>query len=161
MNLDLGSRLKIRSSIHVAAEPLPLFWPMRTFIHHNPLHALETMPFDEAVRYGERLFGGRVFLSREAYQAYLADGEVDRAALAAAVEAFSAAQDVPAGVDLPRWLMALLVANGLLQAALAVALALLIRDAFDLLIVAAPDAGGLSLMQTGTGLLLIAVASAA
>ena len=56
--------------------------------------------------------------------------------------------------------MALLVANGLLQAALAVALALLIRDAFDLLIVVAPDSGGLSLMQTGTGLLLIAVASA-
>ena len=33
MSLSLGSRLKIRSMIHVAAEPLPLFWPMRTFIH--------------------------------------------------------------------------------------------------------------------------------
>ena len=48
MSLELGRRLKIRSSIHVAAEPLPLFWPMRTFIHHNPLHGLEHLPFEEA-----------------------------------------------------------------------------------------------------------------
>ena len=59
-----------------------------------------------------------------------------------------------------RWLMVQLVVNGLLQAMLAVALALLIRDAFDLLMVTAPDSGGISLMQTGGGLLLVAFASA-
>ena len=25
---------------------------MRTFVHHNPLHGLEDLPFDEAVRQG-------------------------------------------------------------------------------------------------------------
>jgi len=37
MSLSLGRRLKIRATVHVAGEPIPFFWPMRTFIHHNPL----------------------------------------------------------------------------------------------------------------------------
>ena len=41
MSLTLGQKLKIRSMVYVAAEPIPFFWPMRSFIHHNPLHGLE------------------------------------------------------------------------------------------------------------------------
>jgi hypothetical protein len=48
VSIPLGLRLKIRAMIHVAAEPIPYFWPMRTFIHHNPLHGLEHLPFKEA-----------------------------------------------------------------------------------------------------------------
>ena len=44
MSNFLGMSLKIRSMIHMAAEPIPFFWPMRTFIHHNPLHGLEHLP---------------------------------------------------------------------------------------------------------------------
>ena len=65
MSLSLGIRLKIRSMIHVAAEPLPLFWPMRTFIHHNPLHGLEHLTFHAAATRGAELFRARAFLWRK------------------------------------------------------------------------------------------------
>jgi uncharacterized protein YbcC (UPF0753/DUF2309 family) len=53
MGLALDRKLKIRSMVYVAGEPIPYFWPMRNFIHHNPLHGLEKLPFAQAV---ERVF---------------------------------------------------------------------------------------------------------
>ncbi|EIJ34436.1 DUF2309 domain-containing protein [Thiothrix nivea] len=108
MNNFLGMSLKIRSMIHMAAEPIPFFWPMRTFIHHNPLHGLEHLPFPEAVEQGSKLFHGRAYLPRSLYQAYLDEGKVDRNALAAEISAFLAGRENTTGLALPRWLLALL-----------------------------------------------------
>ncbi len=108
MSLSLGQSLKIRAMVHVAAEPIPFFWPMRTFIHHNPLHGLEHLPFTEAVQQGERLFHARGFLPRSAYQQYLAEGKVDRERLVARVAAFAAARTAIPEIDLERWLLAAL-----------------------------------------------------
>ncbi len=71
--------------VHMAAEPIPNFWPMRTFIHHNPLHGLEELPFPQAVARGEALFHGRGFLRRADYQRWLADGRIDRDSLEASI----------------------------------------------------------------------------
>ncbi|MFN2381736.1 MAG: DUF2309 domain-containing protein [Guyparkeria sp.] len=87
MTLSLGRGLKIRSMVHMAAEPIPNFWPMRTFIHHNPLHGLEDLPFPEAVERGEELFHGRGFLPRADYQRLFHEGRVDRDTLEASVAA--------------------------------------------------------------------------
>jgi uncharacterized protein len=106
--LKLGTRLKIRSMIHVAAEPLPFFWPMRTFIHHNPLHGLEHLPFEQAVEQGARLFHARRALPRSEYQRYLAEGKVNREALTNAVSEFVSAGESIAGIDLQEWLLQLL-----------------------------------------------------
>lgn len=74
-NLD-ARRMRIRGIVRVAAEALPAFWPMRTFVHHNPLHGLEDLPFDQAVRQGERLFGGRGYLSGDQYRGYMRSGRI-------------------------------------------------------------------------------------
>ncbi|MFO7808799.1 DUF2309 domain-containing protein [Guyparkeria sp.] len=87
MTLSLGRGLKIRSMVHMAAEPIPNFWPMRTFIHHNPLHGLEDLPFPEAVERGEELFHGRGFLPRSDYQRLFNEGRVDRDTIEASVAA--------------------------------------------------------------------------
>ena len=108
MTLSLGQKLKIRAMIYVAGEAIPFFWPMRSFIHHNPLHGLEHMTFDAAVERGQRLFHARGYLPRSVCQRYLAEGQIDREVLATAVDAFAAAQPDTAGIDLARWLMALL-----------------------------------------------------
>lgn len=108
MSLTLGQKLKIRSMIYVAAEPIPFFWPMRSFIHHNPLHGLEELPFREAVQEGGRLFHGRCFLPRSSYQAYLAQDRIDRDHLVASVARFVAERPGIAGIDLQHWLMTLL-----------------------------------------------------
>ena len=112
MNLALGRRLKIRAMVHVAGEPIPFFWPMRTFIHHNPLYGLEHLPFEQAVGEGERLFHARGFLPRPLQQRYLASGQVDLAALEDQVARFLALQPHVADLDLHRLLMTLLTEIG-------------------------------------------------
>ena len=108
MSLTLGRRLKIRAMTYVAGEPISYFWPMRSFIHHNPLQGLEHLPFEQAVAEGERLFHGRGYLPRAVYQRYLAAGQVDVTVLATEVERFSAAQEPLPGIALPQLLMALM-----------------------------------------------------
>ena len=52
MTLELGASLRVRALVYVAGERIPFFWPMRGFIHHNPLHGFEHMPFEQAVEAG-------------------------------------------------------------------------------------------------------------
>ena len=107
-SLSKGQRLSIRSMIYVASEQIPFFWPMRTFIHHNPLHGMEDLPFEQAVQEGKRLLHGRVFLRRPVYQMYFQQGKVDRDDLEKQVSEFVAKRDALDGIDLQQWLMALL-----------------------------------------------------
>ncbi|MCB1819652.1 MAG: DUF2309 family protein, partial [Gammaproteobacteria bacterium] len=109
----MGEKLNIRAMVYVAAEPIPYFWPMRSFIHHNPLHGLEDMPFETAVEQGRRLFHARGYLPRSEYQRYLKQGSVDYAALESGIGEFAAQHAVPSGIDLARWLLTLVTATGL------------------------------------------------
>jgi len=108
MSLTLGEKLKVRSMIYVAAKPVPFFWPMRAFIHHNPLHGLEDLPFEEAVVAGSKIFHGRTFLPRATYQSYLEDGRVDEDKINFLLKEFVDGQEAPAGLDGLRWCQQLL-----------------------------------------------------
>jgi len=108
MSLSKGKRLSIRSMIYVASEQIPFFWPMRTFIHHNPLHGMEDLPFEQAVQEGKRLLHGRVFLRRPIYQMYLQQGKVDKDNLTSQIATYVSKRDAIPGIDLHQWLMALL-----------------------------------------------------
>lgn len=108
MSLSLGRRLRIRSMIYVAGEPIPFFWPMRNFIHHNPLHGLEDLSFEQAVQEGKRLLHGRVFLRRTVYQRYLKQGKVDTDELNRQLLTFMGEQQNISDVALQPWLMGVL-----------------------------------------------------
>jgi len=108
MSLTLGMKAEIRSLIFVASEPVPLFWPMRTFIHHNPLQGLEKLKFEDAITEGERLFHGKGFLHRNAYQTYYQEGKISHQSLTKFVDDFLGQYEPVAGVDLQNWLMTLL-----------------------------------------------------
>ena len=69
-----AERMEVRSYVQLAGEAIAQYWPMRTFIHHNPLHGLENLPFDQAVKRGEQLFGGRGYLPNGAYRRYFEQG---------------------------------------------------------------------------------------
>jgi uncharacterized protein YbcC (UPF0753/DUF2309 family) len=104
----LGQHLQIRSMIYVAGEPIPYFWPMRSFIHHNPLHGLEHLPFVKAVAKGTQLFEARGFLRRSQYQQMLAEGNIRPEALREEVDRFVDKYPDSPGVDLKTWLLRIL-----------------------------------------------------
>ncbi len=108
MSISLGLRLKIRSIIHVAAEPIPFFWPMRTFIHHNPLHGLEHLPFEDALKLGAKLFHGRTFLPRVIYQKYLHEGKVARETLSSGIKRFLDTREGIGEIPLEHWMTTLM-----------------------------------------------------
>ena len=69
-------RMALRSQVKLASESVAPYWPMRTFIHHNPLHELESRSFHEAVQRGQQLLGGRGYLPNEHYRLYYRAGRI-------------------------------------------------------------------------------------
>ncbi len=73
-----AQRMELRSHVELAGEAIAAYWPMRTFIHHNPLHGLEHLPFDQAVKRGEQLLGGKGYLAGALYRRYFAQGRISQ-----------------------------------------------------------------------------------
>src|SRR4249920_1834847 len=74
---DLESRrMELRGIVHLAGEVIAQYWPMRTFVHHNPLHSLEYLPFTETVRRGQQFLGGKGYLPGDQYRQYLKSGRI-------------------------------------------------------------------------------------
>jgi uncharacterized protein YbcC (UPF0753/DUF2309 family) len=71
-------RMELRGIVRLAGEIIGQYWPMRTFVHHNPLHSLEYLRFHEAVGRGRQLLGGQGYLSCEVYRGYLRSGRIRR-----------------------------------------------------------------------------------
>ncbi len=69
-------RMELRGVVKLAGEVIAQFWPMRTFVHHNPLHSLEYLPFEETVRRGKQFMGGNGYLPGQMYRKYLASGRI-------------------------------------------------------------------------------------
>ncbi len=79
-------RMELRSYVQLAGEAVSPYWPMRTFIHHNPLHGLESLPFEQAVQQGQNLFGGRGYLGNQDYRRHLVSGRITEHDLLTALE---------------------------------------------------------------------------
>ena len=69
-------RMELRGVVKLAGEIIAQYWPMRTFVHHNPLHSLEYLPFEETVRRGKQFMGGNGYLSGYLYRDYLKSGRI-------------------------------------------------------------------------------------
>ncbi len=82
-------RIEVRSLIHLAGESISHFWPMQTFIHHNPLHGLEHLPIHQAIAQAETFLGGRGYLSNREFRDLYRQGRVFEEAITDAVVPFS------------------------------------------------------------------------
>jgi uncharacterized protein YbcC (UPF0753/DUF2309 family) len=69
-------RMELRGIVRVAGEVIAQYWPMRTFIHHNPLHSLEYLPFETTVRHGRKFLGGYGYVSGKTFRGYLRSGRI-------------------------------------------------------------------------------------
>ncbi len=66
----------LSQAIERAARLLPAQGPITEFIHHNTLHSLESMRFEEAVVAGGEILGCEPFLSEEQYRLELRRGRI-------------------------------------------------------------------------------------
>ncbi len=75
-SLSQEDRGQLRQIVLDACEPIAPFWPMRTMVAQNPIHGLEYLPFDEAVRKGHDLLGGNGYLANEEYRQFHRNGRI-------------------------------------------------------------------------------------
>ncbi|MCA9606984.1 MAG: DUF2309 domain-containing protein [Myxococcales bacterium] len=75
-NESASPRERIAGALEHARHILPTQAPIRVFVHHNTLHALEDLPFEEAVVRGAEIFGGEPYESEEAFARHLASGRI-------------------------------------------------------------------------------------
>ncbi len=76
--LSPEERSQIRQTVMQASEPIAPFWPMRTMVAQNPIHGLEYLPFDQAVRKGKDLLGGNGYLANEEYRQFYQNGRITK-----------------------------------------------------------------------------------
>jgi uncharacterized protein YbcC (UPF0753/DUF2309 family) len=72
----------IERTVESAAERVQQAWPLHSFVTTNPLGGFEEMPFREAVREAEALFGGRGYPEPDVFRRALREGRIDRSILA-------------------------------------------------------------------------------
>ena len=90
-------RMELRGLIRLSSEVIAQYWPMRTFVHHNPLHSLEYLPFEEAVKRGRHLLGGHGYLRGDVYRNYVRSGRIRPHDLDAALRPLARAEHATLG----------------------------------------------------------------
>ena len=76
--LSPEDRDRVRQMVLNASEPIAPFWPMRTMVAQNPIHGLEYLPFDQAVRKGKDLLGGNGYLANGEYRQFYRNGRITK-----------------------------------------------------------------------------------
>lgn len=66
----------IAGAIEHIAHWLPTQGPIKDFIHHNTLHAVQHLPFHEGVAVAAKVFGARSYLPLAEYQAMYRNGRI-------------------------------------------------------------------------------------
>lgn len=71
-----AQRTELRTLVRLASEIVAQYWPMRTFVHHNPLHGLEELHFEEATRRAREVLGGMGYLPNDVFRGYVRTGRI-------------------------------------------------------------------------------------
>ncbi|MGD8909367.1 MAG: DUF2309 domain-containing protein [Chromatiales bacterium] len=79
-------RAQIRQLVADLDHLLPAQAPIKDFVHHNTLHGLQHLPFQEALGRARRLTGARGYLPAQRYQAHYAEGRIRREDLLAVID---------------------------------------------------------------------------
>ncbi len=92
-------RDQVRQIVLNASEPIAPFWPMRTMVAQNPIHGLEYLTFDQAVRKGKDLLGGNGYLANEKYREFFRNGRIARESFERAFARIGPCPDGQAAVE--------------------------------------------------------------
>ncbi|MET0503628.1 MAG: DUF2309 domain-containing protein, partial [Candidatus Binatia bacterium] len=90
-------RMELRALIRLSSDIIAYYWPMRMFVHHNPLHGLEGHHFDDAAGRAQQSLGGKGYLSNEMFRDYFHSGRILPRHLDLALKPFVRDQSVKLG----------------------------------------------------------------
>jgi hypothetical protein len=65
---------------------VPHYWPIGSFIHHNPLKGFEDMHFKEALHKAQKIFGGKVYMDSSYFMDLYNQGKIDISSLEANIK---------------------------------------------------------------------------
>lgn len=76
-----GELFNLNEAIEHIAHWLPCQGPIKDFIHHNTLHAVQHYPFHEAIAVASKVFGAKSYLPLADYQVRFKEGRINQRAL--------------------------------------------------------------------------------
>ncbi|GAB6078187.1 DUF2309 domain-containing protein [Hydrogenobaculum acidophilum] len=68
----------IQTYLNNVKKYIPHYWPMTTFVHHNPLHGFEDMPFKEALKKASKLYKAKVYMESSYYTELYKEGAIKK-----------------------------------------------------------------------------------
>jgi len=89
----------LRELVLSSSDVIAHYWPMRTFVHHNPLHSLEDLHFEEAIRRGKKFVGGNGYLPNEVFRDYIRSGRILPEHLECALAPLATASQITLGTS--------------------------------------------------------------
>ena len=99
-SISQKDRDQVRQIVLSASEPIAPFWPMRTMVAQNPIHGLEYLPFDQAVRKGKDLLGGNGYLANEEYRQFYRNGRITKESFKRAFSRVGPAPDGQVSIEI-------------------------------------------------------------
>ncbi|MDQ7044655.1 MAG: Na-translocating system protein MpsB [Sulfurimonas sp.] len=60
---------------------VPHYWPIGSFIHHNPLKGFEDTKFKDALQKAKKIYGGRVYMEPSYYLGFYKEGKISHSIL--------------------------------------------------------------------------------
>lgn len=75
--------MSIAEKLNAVKNTVPHYWPIGSFIHHNPLKGFEDLHFKEGLNKAQSIFGGKVYMDPAYYMELYKQGKIDMAALEA------------------------------------------------------------------------------
>lgn len=73
--------MNIAQMLDTVKHTVPHYWPIGSFIHHNPLKGFEGLHFKEALDKAQSIFGGKVYMDSSYYMGLYTEGKIDDAIL--------------------------------------------------------------------------------
>jgi uncharacterized protein YbcC (UPF0753/DUF2309 family) len=72
--------MSILEKLNRVKDTIPHYWPIGSFIHHNPLKGFEDLNFKEALPKAQSIFGGRVYMESSYYLRHYEEGTISHEA---------------------------------------------------------------------------------
>lgn len=87
--------MSILDSIQRIQENIPHYWPIGSFIHHNPLKGFEEHHFRDGLKKAQSIYGGNVYMEPSYYLELFNEGKISESLFDKNVEFFLTQHDVP------------------------------------------------------------------